>query len=457
MTALDSEGPIVGATGDPTAADVITVRGVEVHYPVKEGLLQRVVAQVRAVDGVDLSVRRGETLGLVGESGCGKTTLGRAIAGLVGVTGGGIWYDLSAAARAEVDRIVSVAPGERSAADRARLAQLERRHRLGAMDVGRRRDYRRNCQVVFQDAFASLNPRQLVRDIVGRPLRVWREASGPALDARVGQLLDQVGMGPQHLLRYPHQFSGGQRQRISIARAIALNPDLVVLDEPTSALDVSVQAQILNLLVELQRERHLTYLFITHDLGVVQHMADRIAVMYLGRLVEVGPTADVFTDPRHPYTRVLRDSNPTLDEPSDVTGGTSGGLHGSVPNPVSPPHGCRLHPRCPVAAEICGWSVDDVLDVLERDHAPVFESLDGVSRRSPFEATLRLADDRAAAAAVAVIRDPRRALAGAVRDLTVDGHEVRLRLEEVPEAELRPLTPDRTTACLVEQAAHRRP
>jgi oligopeptide/dipeptide ABC transporter ATP-binding protein len=461
MTATDhadqAAAPELAATGDPRADDVLTVRGVEVHYPVKEGLLQRVVAHVRAVDGVDLSVQRGETLGLVGESGCGKTTLGRAAAGLVGVTGGAIWYDLTAADRAELDRLLARPAGDRSPADTARLAELERRHRLGAMSAARRREYRRNCQVVFQDAFASLNPRQLVRDIVGRPLRVWQEASGPSLDARVVELLDQVGLGPQHMLRYPHQFSGGQRQRISIARAIALNPDLVVLDEPTSALDVSVQAQILNLLVELQRERRLTYLFITHDLGVVQHMADRIAVMYLGRLAEVGPTAEVFTDPRHPYTRVLRDSNPTLDDAPGDPGHLARGLPGSVPNPVSPPPGCRLHPRCPVAAAGCGWSVDDVLDVLELQAPPLFESLAGVTRRDPFDATLRLADAAAAAAVADTIRDPARVLSAAVRDLAVDGRDVRLRLTEVPEARLLPLAPGRATACLVEQAAHRRP
>ena len=299
---LGSGQPVNTSNGD-----VMTLRDVTVHYPVKEGVLQRVTGAVRAVDGVDLSIPRGQTLGLVGESGCGKTTLGRVIAGLVPATGGDIWFDLDETAKAQMERLRSVPKNSMSAEDKAIWSQLESNHRLGSMTKERQRQYRRNCQFVFQDAFASLNPRQLVRDIVGRPLRVYHEASGDDLDLKVVNLLERVGLGPQHLLRYPHQFSGGQRQRISIALALALNPEFVVLDEPTSALDVSVQAQILNLLVELQEDLGLTYLFITHDLGVVQHMSDQLAVMYLGRIAEIGPTAEVFNDPLHPYTKVLRD------------------------------------------------------------------------------------------------------------------------------------------------------
>lgn len=423
---------------------VVTLHDVQVHYPVKEGLLQRVTGHVRAVDGVDLTIPRGQTLGLVGESGCGKTTLGRVVAGLVAPTGGELWFGLSASQHEHLNRIRAIAPGERSAEDQALWRQLEREHRLGSMTKERQREYRRNCQVVFQDSFASLNPRQLVRDIVGRPLRVHREASGSDVDARVVELLERVGLGAQHLLRYPHQFSGGQRQRISIARALALNPDFVILDEPTSALDVSVQAQILNLLVELQQDLGLTYLFITHDLGVVQHMADDIAVMYLGQIAEYGPTDQVFYDPLHPYSRILRDSNPSLE---DEEVGERWELSGTVPNPINPPRGCRLHPRCPVATDLCGWSVTDALEHVETASPDVFEQIDTVNRSTDFQAEVAMSNDASAAQMAREINSSPAGVA-LTQPAISNGKVVSLTLHQVDDAELLPIRELRSSACL---------
>jgi oligopeptide/dipeptide ABC transporter ATP-binding protein len=432
-------------TGSSVSVDsVVTLHDVQVHYPVKEGLLQRVTGHVRAVDGVDLTIPRGQTLGLVGESGCGKTTLGRVVAGLVAPTGGELWFGLSASQHEHLNRIRAIAPGERSAEDQALWRQLEREHRLGSMTKERQREYRRNCQVVFQDSFASLNPRQLVRDIVGRPLRVHREASGSDVDARVVELLERVGLGAQHLLRYPHQFSGGQRQRISIARALALNPDFVILDEPTSALDVSVQAQILNLLVELQQDLGLTYLFITHDLGVVQHMADDIAVMYLGQIAEYGPTDQVFYDPLHPYSRILRDSNPSLE---DEEVGERWELSGTVPNSINPPRGCRLHPRCPVATELCGWSVTDALEHVETAAPDVFEHIDTVNRSTDFQAEVAMSDDASAAQMAREINSSPAGVALAQPAIS-NGKVVSLTLHQVDDAELLPIRELRSSACL---------
>lgn len=424
---------------------VMALKDVVVHYPVKEGVLQRVVDFVRAVDGVSLTIPRGQTLGLVGESGCGKTTLGKVIAGLVPATSGEIWFNVTRQDLDELDRLQRSAQGELSKVERERLGQLQSKHRLGGMDKEAHRRYRRNCQVVFQDAFASLNPRQLVRDIVGRPLRVYHEVSGKDLDRQVVDLLDQVGLGAQHLLRYPHQFSGGQRQRISIARALALNPEFIVLDEPTSALDVSVQAQILNLLADLQKERNLTYLFITHDLGVVQHMADTIAVMYLGRIAETGPTAAVFNDPLHPYTRVLRESNPSLDGESDRDDRWR--LSGAVPSPVDPPRGCRLHPRCPVAADDCGWQIDDVLHHVEEYNPSLFDSIGRVDRRDDFSAKVDMTSpEQACQLRDAVTELP--AHAGLAEPIHVDGSVVQMTFKPVSDVEVMEVRPGRLTSCV---------
>jgi len=433
----------VTATTNAVVDSVVSLNDVKVHYPVKEGALQRVSGYVKAVDGVNLSIPRGKTLGLVGESGCGKTTLGRVIAGLVPPTSGDIWMDLSATEQESVQRLRGLDQKKMSAEDQALWKDLTSAKRLGSMNKDRQREYRRNCQVVFQDAFSSLNPRQLIRDIVGRPLRVHQEASGSDLDGKVVELLEKVGLSSQHLMRYPHQFSGGQRQRISIARALALNPEFVILDEPTSALDVSVQAQILNLLVELQAEMGLTYLFITHDLGVVQHMSDDIAVMYLGQVVEYGETDQVFDNPMHPYSKILRDSNPTLEGEKSKR---EWELSGSVPNPIEPPHGCRLHPRCPVAAAGCGWSVDDALRNAEEKSPVLFETITTVERSNDFNAKVKFAESQSANDFSSLVKSSVASLALAAPP-EVQGDSVGLRFNEVPDASLQEIMPGRWTSC----------
>jgi peptide/nickel transport system ATP-binding protein len=349
---------------------LLSVRDLCKHFPIRDGILQSTVGHVRAVDGVSFDIRRGETVGLVGESGCGKTTLSQCVTGLMTPTSGQILFDTG------------------------RGGPLGPEDRIDKMSRDQYRIYRRNTQMVFQDNFASLNPRELVADCVGRPLRIYKEASGTDLTERVVELLEQVGLGRQHLYRYPHQFSGGQRQRISIARALALDPDLIVLDEPTSALDVSVQAQILNLLWELQKDRHLAYLFVTHDLSVVRHMADRTVTMYLGKAVETAPTETLFRGPAHPYTQALLAAKPDLDDDADVPIET---LEGVVPDPARPPRGCRFHTRCPVATPACGWEVDDIVRILESDEA-MFRDLEGVARKSDLDAALTFASEASAAA-----------------------------------------------------------
>jgi oligopeptide/dipeptide ABC transporter ATP-binding protein len=445
MTTLSVETR--GGSDRREGVPVMTIRRVRKHFPIKEGAMQRVVGQVRAVDGVSLDIRRGETVGLVGESGCGKTTLGRCISGLLTPTHGGIYFRISDEQESELDRVLAVANDARTAADRRFLAELDSEHRIDTMNSKARHVYRRNCQVVFQDAFSSLNPRQLVKDIVARPLRVYREASGPELTERVVDLLDSVGLGRQHLYRYPHQFSGGQRQRISIARALALDPEFIVLDEPTSALDVSVQAQILNVLHELQREWGLTYLFISHDLGVVRLMADRIAVMYLGQVVEQGTATELFEHPLHPYTEALLAANPDIHaDPSHRIQG----LEGTVPDPANPPQGCRFHTRCPVATPLCGWEVDDAVAWLS-DSRDLPDTLSGVERHSDFEATLAF-DDEASAAAVGsrlASGEVPAAMAAALAEVEVDLGQVRIRFTERQPMELQEVGDGHLSACIL--------
>ncbi len=292
---------------------LLEVKGLRKWFPVTKGLLSRVVGQVQAVDGVDLTLGRGETLGVVGESGCGKTTAGRSILRLIEPTAGSIEFD-GIEVRAQEGRDL--------------------------------RTLRRRMQIIFQDPYSSLNPRMTVLDIVGEALRVHGIAKGKEVEDRVRDLMAKVGLLPRYINRYPHEFSGGQRQRIGIARALALAPEFIVCDEAISALDVSIQAQVINLLRDLQEEGNLAYLFIAHDLSVVEFLSDRVAVMYLGRIVETAPTDVLFRNPIHPYTKALF-SAVTVPDPKRVRKRIL--LPGDPPSPLHPPKGCRFHPRCPLA------------------------------------------------------------------------------------------------------------
>lgn len=300
---------MASSSGPPV---LVEVDSLEVHFPILGGVLRRPRGVIRAVDGVSLAIRQGETLGIVGESGCGKSTLGRAVIGLRKVTKGTVAYH-----------------GED----------------LFTMSPRSLRRLRRKVQIVFQDPYGSLNPRMRVRDIVGEPITIHGLASGAAKVARVRELLDTVGLKGDLLDRYPHEFSGGQRQRIGIARALAVDPEFIVCDEPVSALDVSIQAQVLNLLVSLRQQFGLTYLFIAHNLSIVRHMSDRVAVMYLGRIVEVGNPRSLYQTPKHPYTVALLSAVPVPD-PKTERQRKRIVLRGDVPSPAAPPAGCRFHPRC---------------------------------------------------------------------------------------------------------------
>jgi oligopeptide transport system ATP-binding protein len=305
---------------DEGTRPLLAVRGLEVHFPVSRGLLsRRAIGKVRAVDGVDLDLGRGEALGLVGESGCGKSTLGRAILQLVRPTAGQVRFD---------DR------------------------ELTGLSEAELRPLRRRMQMVFQDPFSSLNPRMTVGDAVTEPMLAHGLASRADASDKAAALFRMVGLDPQMLRRYPHEFSGGQRQRVGIARALAVEPDFVVCDEPVSSLDVSIQAQIVNLLEELRERLRLTYLFIAHDLAVVRHLSDRVAVMYLGRIVEVAPKRSLYANPMHPYTKALLSAVPVPDRAVEASRQRML-LPGEVPSPLRPPTGCRLHPRCPMAREEC--------------------------------------------------------------------------------------------------------
>ena len=317
----------------PDNAPLLEVEGLAMHFPIMAGVFRRQVGTVRAVDGIDFNIREGETLGLVGESGCGKSTVARAILRLYEPTAGQVRFR-----------------GE----DIARL------------DGEPLRQMRRRMQMVFQDPQASLNPRMTVASIVGEPLLEHDLGKGPAIAPRVDALLESVGLEPGFANRYPHEFSGGQRQRIGVARALALEPEFVICDEPIAALDVSIQAQVVNLLEELQERLGLTYLFISHDLGMVRHIADRVAVMYLGKIVELGSSEGLYHEPLHPYTRALMSAAPVHDPELEAERERII-LRGDVPSPSDPPPGCPFHTRCPLAQPECSTRAPEWRE-LRPDH-----------------------------------------------------------------------------------------
>jgi oligopeptide/dipeptide ABC transporter ATP-binding protein len=324
---LDEVEPKRGARAAATAKPILEVKDLKKHFPIKKGLLQRTVGHVYAVDGVSFSIAPGETLGLVGESGCGKSTVGRVVLRLIEPTAGSI--------------------------------ELEGRD-LTSLSKSELRPYRRQMQIIFQDPFSSLDPRMTAGEIVAEPLRVHKIARRRERRDRVAALFERVGLRRAQMDNYPHQFSGGQRQRIGIARALALNPKLIIGDEPVSALDVSIQAQVINLLMDLQRDLGLGYLFISHNLAVVEHISHKIAVMYLGRLVEYADKRTIFTNPKHPYTEALLAAVPV---PDPAIKRDKRVVQGDVPSPMRPPPGCHFHTRCPYAVERCKVEVPALRDL----------------------------------------------------------------------------------------------
>jgi len=337
---------------------LIDIRSLKKHFPIVGGVLRRPIGMVRAVDGVSLVIKRGQWLGLVGESGCGKTTLAKTVVRLLKPTSGHIYFDIPDEVKVEIEELESLGRNN------SKLNSLLKENDLATFSGSRVRLFRRRAQLVHQDPFTSLDPRMKIKDIVGEPLRIYRILSGQALKTAVEELLHTVGLSAGQLSRYPHQFSGGQRQRIAIARALAMKPEFIAFDEPTSALDVSVQAQILNLLKDLKKEFGLTYLYITHELLIAESVCDYIAVMYLGKVVEMARPEEIFHKPLHPYSQSLVASTPVPD-PKRRVGRIV--LRGEVPSPSNPPPGCTFHPRCSRASQECR-ELEPALEPVGEDH-----------------------------------------------------------------------------------------
>lgn len=310
---------------------LLKVESLKTHFPIKRGLFQKTVGHVKAVDGVSFDIEKGTTLSLVGESGCGKTTAARTIASLIKATEGDIFF------------------GDKN---------------TKGLKSKSLKQFRQDISVIFQDPYSSLNPRMTVGSIIGEPIRIHKKIKGQRLRQKVASLLERVGLSANYINRYPHEFSGGQRQRVGIARALALEPKLVICDEPVSALDVSIQSQILNLLCDLQEEFGLTFLFIAHDLAVVEFISDEVAVMYLGRIVEKASRDELYNNPKHPYTKALMSAIPTTDTSQR---GRKKALGGEIPSPSNPPSGCPFHPRCPIAEAKCTLDRPE-LEKMENDH-----------------------------------------------------------------------------------------
>lgn len=323
---------------------LLEVKDLKMYFPIRRGILRQVVGHVRAVDSVNFHIERGETLGLVGESGCGKTTTGRCVVRAYDPTEGEILYHEDNTLTRDIKKLMVHVHNTKSGASQGHMIDFAK------LDSRGLRQYRHEIQMIFQDPFSSLNPRMTVLDIVSEPLVIYTNKRPRQLKDEVADLLRKVGLRPEHMNRYPNAFSGGQRQRIGIARALALRPKLIVCDEPVSALDVSVQAQVVNLLQDLQAELGMAYLFIAHDLSVVQHISQRIAVMYLGKIVELCDSQELYRNPRHPYTEALLSAVPSTDP--DIKHQRIF-LAGDVPNPANPPSGCSFHPRCRYAKDIC--------------------------------------------------------------------------------------------------------
>ena len=451
----DNVTDIATALSSQTKNEIILqCTGLKKYYPVTGGVFQRKISDVKAVDSVDFRIRRGDIQGIVGESGCGKSTLARVLVNLNEPTEGNIYFDVPGEIADEIAEIENKSDDERSSAEADRLEELQSEYEINTVTGERAKHYRENVQFVFQNPSNSLNPRKLIHQTVSQPLKVHTDLQTVEREERVRELLNQVGLGEDFMYRYPHQLSGGQKQRVAIARAIATNPDFIVLDEPTSALDVSVQAQILNLLQDLREELDLTYLFITHDLGVTRHVATNVAVMYLGKVVENASRSELFQDPKHPYTQALISSSPAIE-----TGGDRIRLSGDVPDPEDRPMGCYFHPRCHKSESFCGWSGTDVLSILQANVTKderietLYDELadtdiDGYHAEFEFTNDVDIQQvKRELSGEAATLRSHNEDLFDAVTDVDVEGRTVALDFRDIETPELIESESGRDVAC----------